>query len=118
MQRAALTNSTTITLNVNSATSIPVIWNGTVVEFVSGVLASAVQRNTITLTGVTSNTATITGVGSKAVANWCGFSASAGASRLDEAETNLTLTNTTTLTAAKNTSTANTTISYEVLDFN
>ncbi|OWK42486.1 Glycoprotein gp2 [Fimbriiglobus ruber] len=87
-QRGVLASSTTFTVNVNTAVADAKSYNCTIVEFVSGVLNSAVQRNTSTLTGVTS-AATPLGTPineSYAGLSWLGNTTSATTAVLNEAE--------------------------------
>lgn len=116
-----LTSSTLFTVNANTAsfTAVPKIYNASIVEFISGVLNSAVQRSTTTLTGVTSNTSTLgTSVTTANTAlSSLGNTASVSSNNIDESEALVKLTNSTTLTSTKNTSTGNTTASWEVVEF-
>lgn len=117
-QRATLTNGTTITYNTNTAGSISCQYNLFVVEFASGVLNSSVQRGTITLSGATSRTATISSVTTtKTLMNSLQFTSTQTSSNLPNVLTRVSLTNSTTVTANKNTSTNATTLSYEVAEF-
>jgi hypothetical protein len=117
-QYGTLTSSTVLTANINTAVAIAKKYNCTVVEFISGVLNSAVQRNTTTLTGATSNTSTITGVtrGDSAI-SWLGNSTTVATSALDQAEGDAVLTSGTVVTLAKVTATGNITGSWEVAEF-
>lgn len=116
-QRASLTNSTTITINVNTSPFVEQDLNLCVVEFASGVLTSnAVQRGTIALSSQTSNTATVTGVGSGGVLNYVGYSSTATSANNATSRASITLTNSTTITEKVNTS-ASGTGSWELIDF-
>lgn len=88
-----------------------------VIEFIPGVLKS-LQRGGISVASATSNTATISAVDtSKAIVSYTGQTATATAPR--EVWGNITLTNSTTVTAAKNTAgTTTSVIGYEVWEFN
>lgn len=116
LQYGTLTSSTQITISLNTASSNIKRYDCYVVEFVSGVLNSAIQRSTTTLTGVSSNTSTITSVTPTSTAlNWLGESTSGTGS--DTAEGAASLTNSTTVTVSRNSSTGNLTGSWEVVEF-
>lgn len=111
-----LTGSTQVSLVRGASTSISRTVAYTVLEFVSGVLAS-VQRGTQAVASVTSADATISTVDtSRAVANWTGFST--GASTLDERFASVKLLDATTVRAQKNTAGSSTsTPGYEAVEF-
>lgn len=116
-QRADLTNSTTVTIQTNSAASLACKYNFAAVEFISGVITS-LQRGTITLTGATSNTATISAVTTaNSLVNSLHFTATQTTANIPNVASRVSLTNTTTVTVNKNAGTNNTTLSYEVADF-
>lgn len=118
-QYATLTNGTTVTVNTNTAGFITCRYNFFVVEFASGILKSSVQRNTTTLTGVTSNTSTITSVTTtSALLNFLRYTSSQTTANIPNVCTNAVLTNGTTVTVARNSSTNNVIGSWEVADFN
>lgn len=86
-QRGALTGVGTFTVNVNTAVADAKKYNASCVELNSGVLNSAVQRGTTTLTGVTSNTTTLTAVNETySGVSWLGNTATATTAVLNEAE--------------------------------
>jgi hypothetical protein len=118
-QYVTLTNATTVTIASGVANSDAIKCNFWVVEFVAGVLSQNAQRGTIALSAVTSNTATITSATTtQTLCNYCGFTTSISAvTSLATVLPNITQTNATTLTAAKNTGTGLTTVSYEALTF-
>ena len=115
--RAALTNSTTVTATRNTAgASSTVTIRGVVIELTAAALASSVQTGTITMTATSSNTATISAVGSNAFVVWLGFSTTETALSYSNSQPTVVLTNSTTVTANKANSTANTTVGYAVID--
>lgn len=118
-QYITLTNGTTVTIASGFADGDAIKCNFWVVEFVSGVLSQNAQRGTIALSAVTSNTASITSAATaQTVANYCGYTTSiVAATSLATVLPNLTQTSATVLTAAKNTGTGLTTVSYEALTF-
>lgn len=117
-QHAVLTNGTTVTISTNSAGSASCQYNFFVVEFASGVLASNVQRGTTTLTAASSNTSTISSVNtSKSLLNFLHFTSSQTSANIPNVQTNAELTNSTTVTVARNSSTNNVTASWEVAEF-
>lgn len=118
-QYASLTNSTTVTLNVNTSSANSKNYNFFLIEFASGVLKSSVQRGTTTLTAVASNTSTISSVNtSKALVSFQHYSSSQATSNIPNCATNAALTNGTTVTVARNSGTNNVTCSWEVAEFN
>lgn len=113
-----LTSTTNINLTrvqVSTAARIPVI---TVIEFVSGVVASA-QRMTIDLTSAASNTAAITSVDTtKTLLNFGGYETTS-TDTVDKMYQGITLTNATTVTGTVNTNSATVKkISAEAITFN
>jgi len=112
-----LSNSTTVTITKYSANATTRTTYYAVLEFVSGVLANA-QRGSISVSSATSNTATISSAATnKSFANYVG--ASFTGTTPDQSESRLTQTNTTTLTANKNTAgTTTSVVGYEVPTFN
>lgn len=116
IMNAQLTSTTNVNLVRTGTGAVSRTAYITVIDFASGVLSS-MQRGTIALASVASNTATISAVGSKAVLNW--LNQSTTATTPDEAFTTVTLTNSTTITANKNTAgTTTSTVSYEMMEFN
>lgn len=117
-QYGVLTNSTTVTVNVATAFAAAKKYNCSVVTFVSGVLNSAMQRGITTLTGVSSNASAISSVNinSSAVTN-LGNTCSATTTALNEALSVITLTDATTVTTSRTSTTANITSSWEVAEF-
>lgn len=113
-----LTNGTTITYTWNTAANITRKFNLCVVEFVGGILTSAVQRGTIALSAATSNTATITSVtAANTLLNWLNNSTSSTILDPTLIWYKETLTNGTTITMTSNSS-ATGTGAYEVIEFN
>jgi hypothetical protein len=118
-QYAALTNGTTVTISTNAAGFIGVNYNFFVVEFASGVLKSSVQRGTTTLTSVSSNTSTISSVTtSSALLNFLHYTSSQTTANIANVCANAALTNGTTVTVSRNSSTNNVSGSWEVAEFN
>lgn len=114
-----LTSPTVVTITMgDTANGNTQQANGTVVEFISGVLQQTAQRGTIALAAATGNTATITSsaVASTAI-NWNGFwsttTTNTTHATLLPSET---LTNATTVTANLNTA-GSITEGYEALNF-
>lgn len=87
-QNGALTAVNTLTVDVNTGVALNILnYNCSVVEFVSGVLNSAVQRNTTTLTGVTSATSTLTTVnGTYSGLSWLANTSNTTATDINRAE--------------------------------
>lgn len=118
-QMAQLTDATTVTISINTASTLAHSFNCSVVEFASGVLASAVQRGTTTLTAATSNTSTITAVNtSKAMLNYLHYTASTSTSSIRDTCSSAYLTNSTTVTVARGTANNNITGSWAIAEFN
>lgn len=115
-QKITLTNATTLTIDVGTAASLALQYNCSVIEFVPGVLNSSTQRGTITISGATSGTATITAVGAQAFANNLGMTATVTGGSLAAERSTVALTNTTTVTATKGSTTASGPVSYEAID--
>jgi len=118
MCRVELTNSTTVTGIRNSSSRTPII-NFCVLEFHSGVLKSN-QFGTITITG-TSNTDTINSVNTtKSTCFFLGFTTILAWDDLmvaDSVYATLELTNSTTVTGARASSTDSSTVGYQVVEF-
>jgi hypothetical protein len=116
LARVTLTNSTTVTANVDSSANSVTV-KCTVVEFAPGSLVSAVQYGTITISsGNTSNTATISSVTtSQAVVLFLGITTDG--TTIPEGYSSVTLTNGTTVTANRNSNTNSSTIGYVVCEF-
>lgn len=114
---AQLTAATTVAISWNTASTTRVRnFNLCVIEFVSGVLAQAVQRGTIALAAATSGTATITSSAtSSTLVNWLNNSTSAS-SNSNVTCCRITQTNATTITENVNSS-ATGTGSYEAVQF-
>lgn len=118
LHRTALTNGTTVTFTTDGATGNEVV-NGSIVEFAAGVLKSSVQRGSITVNGVTSNTATLSTAvtTTTSMIGWQGFTTSNTAT-LNRQYTNIALTDSTTVTATKQTATAGgVLVGYAVAEF-
>lgn len=116
--RGTLTNGTTFTVNVNTGEAVAKQYNASIVEFNNGVLNSAIQRGTTTLTGVTSNTSTVTSV-STTYAGTAFLGQTSNDTGFDyiEALGASVLTNATTVTTTKNNGTNNITSSWDVFEF-
>ena len=116
-QRGSLTNGTTFTININTANAIAKNYNATVVEFVSGVLASNMQRGTTTISAATSNTSTISSVNTnKAALSFLEATTTSVTGGWNVIKTGVTLTNSTTVTSNLNSS-GTVTSSWEVAEF-
>jgi hypothetical protein len=115
----SLTSSTNVAFTRGVGTSDTFTIAYDVVEFKSGILNSSVQRGTVTLNNVTSNTASISSINpSYGFVNFVGYDTAATTFTQTDWNSDIVLTNATTLTAALNNATANPTIvSYEVLEF-
>lgn len=87
-QRGALTAVGTFTVSVNTAVADAKSFNASVVEFVSGVLNSAVQRSSTTLTGVVKGITTLSTPVNNSYSglNWLGNTATSTTAVLDRAE--------------------------------
>ena len=82
-----------------------------------GGIIKSIQRGTISISGATSNTATISSVDTtKSVLRHLGQSTSSS-SYTDRALARIYLTNGTTITADRGSSTNSTTVSYEVVEY-
>ncbi|WP_088258590.1 hypothetical protein, partial [Fimbriiglobus ruber] len=114
----ALTNSTTVTATINSSGNACTVY-GTVVEFTSAAMATSVQTGTITMSSsVTSGTATISSVTTAdSSVFYLGLTTSGTSSTQADIWTTLALTNSTTVTAAKNSNGQAVTIGYAVVNF-
>jgi len=114
----SLTNSTTATVTRNSGGSGSGTWSATVIEFAPGIIKSR-QSGVISMGGgQASLTATITSVDTaKSMVVFTGFIASAGTAAMASIWPSLTLTNATTVTLARNTSSSGTGASYQVVEF-
>jgi hypothetical protein len=113
----ALTSTTAVTDTNNTAL---VVSNQqlryTVIEYVSGVLNS-MQRGTVTMTAATSANVTVTSVGTTvSVVNYCNYTTTETVS-LANAWPGISLTTATNIQAVKNSSTSNTTVSYELMEY-
>ncbi len=115
-----LTNGTTVTATNNFAGGAGSItsFNFTAVEFKSADIKSINRGNIVIASGSTSNTATITAVNTgKTASNFLGCYSSTSVSFATNYGT-ITLTNSTTATAARGASTTDTlTVSYEAIEF-
>ena len=82
-------------------------------------LIKSIQRGTITLTDpATSNTATITAVNTgKSEVTFLGASGDTSATQNSMQQVDLTLTDSTTVTATRSTGVGNVTVSYEVIEW-
>ncbi len=111
-----LTNGTTVTATTLTAEVNDLTVQFTVLEFNSGSVKS-LQRGVITLTGVASNTATITAVVvAKSWMPWSGDTANSITSARQEGT--CVLTNTTTVTVARGSTTGNFATAYQVVEMN
>ena len=120
--RTVLTNSTTITATKGVSTSNNTVY-GTVVEFDASVITSLEQSSATIASGATSGTATITTVSdtTKAVVFYHGHELGDAGTGINvpDAFCAIDLTNSTTVTAVRNTGTANRsiTVSFTVIEF-
>lgn len=114
-----LTNSTTVTATRNTAETNTVTVQGCVVEYVSLTLNSAIQYGSITLgSSVTSNTATISSVTTaNAFVAYLGFNSTDSSTNGAVNFANLTLTNSTTVTATRTTGTNSVTVFFVVVEY-
>ena len=118
MNYAQLTSSTVITYHAGITNGNAIKFNCTVVQFISAVMNSAVQRGTIAVTGGTSNTATVTGTGANAMVNFLNWTTTSGSTDLSIKEMNLAYSSPTVTATINSTIGANTdTVSYEVIDW-
>ncbi len=113
-----LAGATTVTLANNTAVSVSTQRiRYSVIAYASGVLKS-MQRSTTTMTAATSNNATITSVTTtKAFANYLGFTTTA-TTNINDSSSAVALTSATNVQVSKGTSTSNSTVSWEVPEFN
>lgn len=114
-----LNNSTTVQSVYNTApAALSNIARCSVIEFVSGILAQSVQRNTITLSSAINNTASITSSPTThTLANWLGNNTTDAAINLSIDKFSLTQTSASVLTMSAGTL-ASGVGSYEVINFN
>ena len=86
--RGAITGATTLTAYANTGAAYAKAYNCCIVSFNAGVLNSAVQRGTTTLTGVASNTTTLgtTVVEANTLLSWQGNTSTSTTAVLDRAE--------------------------------
>lgn len=115
-----LTSTTNINLVRNGTNTVSRQPNYTVIEFVSGVLNSSVQRGLITLSSASSNTATISSVTtSVSIANYTGFNGNEGGNfDKNDRRGKMVLTNSTTVTVDKQTAgTGIWATGYEIIEF-
>lgn len=116
-QYSQLTSATQITITSGVANFEAVQYNCYVANFISAVMASNVQRGTISLTSATSNTATVTGTGTNSIVNFTGFGQTSGSTaNYNIIETDLTYSSPT-VTGIRNTGTGTMVVGYEVIDF-
>lgn len=114
----SLASTTSVQVNVNTSSATAKIYNGTLIEFIAGLLNSSVQRGTTTVTGSTSNYSTITSVNtSYAISNFLGNTTSSLSADATEAEFAIQLTAGDTITSTKNSSAGNGTTSWEIVEF-
>lgn len=117
-QYASLANSTTVTVNVNTASANKKTFNCSVVEFVPGILTQNVQRGTTQLSGTSNNTSTITSSPtSQSAVLWLDNITGTTTGVLNQAFGDVVLTNPTTITVSKNSAISNITGSWEVATF-
>ncbi len=112
-----LTDATTVTANVEAGAFTTKAYF-TVVEFKTGILNSAVQRGTISFaSGDTTKTATITGVTTSQTMLLNNGALLGSTTGNSDFWPRVTLTNGTTVTAARTTSGTTETVSFEVVEF-
>ena len=114
--RIELTDSTTVTAYRVGSYATDCYVNFSLLEFVDGSIAG-VQRGTITMSNPElTDTATINAVDtSKCVLSFLG---NAGNGTANDLRSNITLTNSTTITAQRNQAPGTTTVGFEILEFN
>lgn len=113
LQRATLTNDTTITVTVNTTAADTNIYNVTVVEFISGVFNQAIQRGSTTLTAVdTASTAVTSTVIARTSVIFLG-SSNTGTSE-SRSRGKLNLNTTTSLVSTRESTTGNMTTSWSL----
>lgn len=117
--RVELTNATTVTASVNTspgANSVVVSYE--VIEY-DPTYVKSLQRGTIALAGSSSKTATITAVDTTHTELIdCGFTTSNSGASTSTVNTDMVLTNSTTITATSVGTGANQTVGYQVLEWN
>ena len=115
----ALTGVATLTVSINGAASVAKTFNVSIAEFNSGVLNSAVQRGTTTLSGSASTTAALSPgvVLGNSAASYLGNTSSAAGSEVGESEIAIALTSSFILTITKATAAGSTSTSWEVYEF-
>jgi hypothetical protein len=102
-QYGQLTSSTVLTVHVNTAIAQAKNYNCSVVEFISGLLKSSVQRGTTTVTGTLSNTSTLSSITQiYSGLSWLGNTSTATTAVLNEAEGSSSLGLTTSVPAIVN----------------
>ncbi len=118
-QYGFLTNGTTITVNVNTATSSTKTYNCSVVELVAGILTQNAQRGTTSMTSANSATSTITSsVKARSAITWLGNITTSGSYSGSIVENEAVLTNATTVTVSRSGAGSTTsTGSWEVAEF-
>lgn len=116
LQRASLTNNTTITVTVNSAGADTNVYNVTVVEFIAAVFTQPVQRGTTTLTAV-STASTV--VNSTVLARTSGLFLGSSNTGTTEARSRarVNLGSTTSITTNRDSSTGNLTSSWSLAEW-
>lgn len=116
MARLTLTNSTTVTANINNSSTRSVTVNFAVVEATSNLVAS-VQFGTVSIAASTSGTATISSVDtSRSAVFWLGHSSTSATSNTRAYNTGVSLTSATQVTAYADLS-ATYTVSFVVVQF-
>jgi len=113
-----LTNSTTVTAQREVSIAFALTIQLTVVEFTAAAIDS-IQAGSITITDpATSNTDTIASVtASRSVVLYNGATGTSTIGSYDRVLTNLSVTNATTITATRDTTTDNCTVNYTVIEF-
>lgn len=116
-----LTSGTNFRETYSSAPSVVCNYNAYVVEFVSGVLASAVQRTAFTLTGNSSGTNAVTSVNtSSAICNYNRSlnNVASQTAGMDRYQASIQLVSSNAVLAVRSSSTDNIRLGYEIAEFN
>jgi hypothetical protein len=120
LQRIALTNGTTVTLSTQTAGSIACLCHFSVVEFAPGVLASAVQRGTTSLSGGSgSGSTSISSITvNKSLLSFLHYNSSQIAANINHVCTAVELDSATTVTTLRQGTAGSVISSWEVAHFN
>lgn len=118
MMAGSLTNATTFTAVVNTGIFVTKTFNVSIVELLPGILNSAVQRGTITLSGTTTGSTTISSVNTSASAlSWINNINNLAGTSFAQTTCAASLSTATTATAQKNSGSVVATGRFEVWEF-